>query len=67
MFKNIIFLIFKSNYRFYALGNFGKTKKYLDYKIISLGGRFKSILGIILYYLNIGKFISIDGNPFLKK
>ena len=66
MFKNIIFLIFKSNYRFYALGNFGKTKKYLDYKIISLGGRFKSILGIILYYLNIGKFISIDGNPFLK-
>jgi len=66
MFKKIIFLIFKNNYRYYALGNFGKSKKYLNYRIISLGGRLQSFIGIIFYYLNIGKFISIDGNPFLK-
>jgi len=66
MFKNLIFLIFKSNYRFFALGNFAKSRKYANFKVISLGGRFKSLFGIILYYLKIGKFISIDGNPFLK-
>ena len=66
MFKNLLFLIFKSNYRFFALGNFAKSRKYANFKVISLGGRFKSLFGIILYYLKIGKFISIDGNPFLK-
>ncbi len=66
MFKNIIFLLFKSNYRYHALGNFGKSKTYLNIKVISLGGRFKSIIGNLFYFLKIGKFISIDGNPFLK-
>ena len=66
MFNNIIFLLFRNNYRFFALGNFAKSKKYLNIKVILLGGKFKSLIGILLYYLNIGKFISIDGNPFLK-
>lgn len=64
--KKTIFLIFKSNHRYSALGNFGKSKIYGNISLISLGGRFKSIIGKILYYLKIGKFISIDANPFLK-
>ena len=66
MFKNIIFLIFKNNYRSFALGNFGKTSTYSKFIVISLGGRLKTLIGILLYSLNIGRFISIDGNPFLK-
>lgn len=66
MIKKIIFLVFKSNYRFSALGNFAKSSKYGNILIISLGGRLKSIMGRCLYYLGIGKFISIDGSPFLK-
>jgi hypothetical protein len=66
MLKKIIFLVFSSNYRFSALGNFARSCKYGNILIISLGGRFKSIIGRCLYFLCIGKFISIDGNPFLK-
>lgn len=62
----IVFLVFRNNYRFFALGNFAKSRKYGDVLIISLGGKFKSIIGSCLYYLGIGKFISIDGSPFLK-
>lgn len=66
MLKNIIFLVFKSNYRFSALGNFAKSSKYGNIFVISLGGKLKSMVGSCLYYFGIGKFISIDGNPFLK-
>ena len=62
----IVFLVFRNNYRFSALGNFAKSRKYGDVLIISLGGKFKSIIGSCLYYLRIGKFISIDGSPFLE-
>ena len=62
----IVFLVFRNNYRFSALGNFAKSRKYGDVLIISLGGKFKSIIGSCLYYLGIGKFISIDGSPFLE-
>ena len=65
-FKRIVFLVFGSNHRFTSLGNFGKSKIYKDILLISLGGRFKSIIGRILYILGIGKFIAIDANPFLK-
>lgn len=63
MFKKVVFLVFRNNYRFAALGNFGKSTKYGDLLLISLGGRFKSILGKILYFFKIGNFISIDGDP----
>ena len=43
--KKTIFLIFKSNHRYSALGNFGKSKIYGNISLISLGGRFKSIIG----------------------
>ena len=66
MLKKIIFLVFRNSYRYSSLGNFGKSNKYGDVLLISLGGRFKSFIGKILYYLKIGKFISIDGDPFLK-
>ena len=66
MLNNIVFLVFKNNYRYFALGNFGRTRKYAKLTIISLGGKFRSFLGIILYYFKIGKFISIDGNPYFK-
>ena len=65
-FKKTVFLIFGSNHRYSALGNFGKSKNYGDILLISLGGRFKSIIGRILYFFRIGKFIAIDANPFLK-
>ena len=65
-FKKIFFLVFGSNHRFISLGNFGKSKIYKDVLLISLGGRFKSIIGRILYTLGFGKFIAIDANPFLK-
>ena len=66
MFKNIIFLIFRSNYRKSSIGNFGKSNTYGKIKLVSLSGRIKSIFGRILYSLNLGKFISLDGDPFLK-
>lgn len=65
MFKKIVFLLFKNNYRLNALGNFAKSNKYGDILLISLGGRFKSFIGKILYFFKLGKFISIDGDPTL--
>ena len=64
--KKIIFLVFGSNHRYSALGNFGKSKIYNNILLISLGGRIKSYIGKIFYFFKIGKFISIDANPFLK-
>ena len=63
--KRYIFLIFRSNYRKSTIGNFGKSNSYGDIKLISLSGRIKSIFGRILYFFKIGKFISVDGDPFL--
>ena len=65
-FKKIVFLVFGNNHRYSTLGNFGKSKIYKDILLISLGGRFKSIIGRVLYFFNVGKFIGIDANPFLK-
>ena len=64
--KRYIFLIFRSNYRKSTIGNFGKSNSYGDIKLISLSGRIKSIFGRILYFFKIGKFISVDGDPFLQ-
>jgi hypothetical protein len=64
--RKIIFIIFKNNYRKNALGNFGKSEIYNNFIIINLSGRIKSFLGKFLYFFNLGKFISIDGDPFLK-
>ncbi len=64
--KKYIFLIFRSNYRISTIGNFGKSNSYGDIKLISLSGRVKSIFGRILYFLKLGNFISVDGDPFLK-
>ena len=61
-----IFIIFRNNFRKSTLGNFGKSNVYGKIKIISLSGRIKSIFGKILYFFKIGKFISADGDPFLK-
>ena len=66
MFKNIIFLIFRNNYRKSSIGNFGKSNTYGKIKLVSLSGRIKSIFGRMLYFLKLGKFISLDGDPFLK-
>ena len=65
-FKKIVFLVFGSNHRYSSLGNFSKSKIYKNILLISFGGRFKSIIGKILYILGIGNFIAIDANPFLK-
>jgi hypothetical protein len=65
-FKNIVFLVFGSNHRYSTLGNFGKSKIYKNILLISLGGRFKSIIGRVLYFMKIGKFIGVDANPFFK-
>ena len=65
-FKNIVFLVFGSNHRYSTLGNFGKSKIYKNILLISLGGRFKSIIGRFLYLFGIGKFIGVDANPFFK-
>ena len=64
--KKYIFLIFRNNFRQSTIGNFGKTNSYGDIKLISLSGRIKSIFGRILYFFKLGKFISIDGDPFLE-
>jgi hypothetical protein len=64
--KKIIFLIFKNNYRYNALGNFAKNRIYNKFLFINLSGRTKSILGKIIYFFKLGNFISIDGDPFLK-
>ncbi len=64
--KRYIFLIFRSNYRKSTIGNFDKSSSYGDIKLISLSGRIKSIFGRILYFFKIGKFISVDGEPFLR-
>ncbi len=66
MLKKIIFLVFRNKYRYSSLANFGKSKKYGDVLLISLGGRIKVFIGKILYYLKLGKFISIDGDPFFE-
>jgi hypothetical protein len=64
--KKVIFLVFKNKHRYSALGNFGKSKNYQDILLISLGGRFKSVIGRILYFFKVGKFIALDGFPFFK-
>jgi hypothetical protein len=65
MIRKLIFLVFRNNHRFNALGNFAKSARYGDILLIVLGGPIKSIVGKILYYFKLGKFISIDGDPFL--
>ena len=66
MLNKIIFLVFRNKYRYSSLANFGKSKRYGNVLLISLGGRFKVFIGKILYYLKLGKFISIDGDPFFE-
>ncbi len=65
-FKKIVFLVFGSNHRYSTLGNFGKSNIYKSILLISLGGRFKSIIGRVLYFFKIGNFIGVDANPFFK-
>ena len=65
MIRKLTFLVFRNNYRFNALGNFAKSARYGDILLIVLGGQIKSIFGRILHYFKLGKFISIDGDPFL--
>ena len=65
MIRKLIFLVFRNNYRIAALGNFGKSTKYDDILVISFGGRLKSIIGKVLFFFKLGKFISIDGDPLL--
>lgn len=64
--KTIVFLVFGSKHRYNTLGNFGKSKIYKSILLISLGGRFKSIIGRILNFFKIGYFIGVDANPFFK-
>ena len=47
--KKIVFLVFGTDHRHTALGNFAKSKIYKEILLISLGGRFKSIIGKILF------------------
>ena len=62
----LIFLGFRNSYRFKALGNFGKSAFYGKYLVINLAGRWRYLLSKLIYFLRIGKFISIDGDPFIK-
>ena len=64
--KKYIFLIFRNDFRKATVGNFGKSNSYGNINLISLSGRIKSIFGRILYFLKLGKFISVDGDPFLE-
>ena len=64
--KKYIFLIFRNDFRKATIGNFGKSNSYGNINLISLSGRIKSIFGRILYFLKLGKFISVDGDPFLE-
>ena len=68
--KNIVFFIFRYNFRKLAFNNLLQRKKFKDYILINLSGPYLSWLGLILYKLNISnkfKFISCDGWPYLKK
>lgn len=68
--KDIVFFIFRYNFRKLAFNNFLQRKQFKDYILINLSGPYLSWLGLILYKLNISnkfKFISCDGWPYLKK
>ena len=65
--RKVIFLIFKNNYRYNALGNFAKNRIYNKLIFINLSGRIQSVIGKIIYFFKLGSFISIDGDPFLKR
>jgi len=62
----LIFLIFKSRYRYKDIGNFIHSKVYNNFFLINLSGPLKSILGRFLVALKIGRGISLDGNPIIK-
>lgn len=62
----LIFLIFKSRYRYKDIGNFLYSKVYNNFFLINLSGPIKSILGRFLVALKIGRGISLDGNPIIK-
>lgn len=62
----LIFLIFKSRYRYKDIGNFLYSKVYNNFFLINLSGPLKSILGRFLVTLKIGRAISLDGNPIIK-
>jgi hypothetical protein len=62
----LIFLIFKSRYRYKDIGNFLYSKIYNNFFLINLSGPLKSILGRFLIALKIGRAISLDGNPIIK-
>jgi hypothetical protein len=60
----LIFLIFRSRYRYKDLGNFLHSKIYKNFILINLSG-FLSIFGRILIYIKVGRGISLDGDPII--
>ena len=63
------FLIFIFHYRFrrQALNNILKRIKIKKYYLINLSGPIFSIFGKILMFFKLGKYISCDGEPLIKK
>ncbi len=62
-----LFFIFHFRYRQRTLNNILKRKKVRKYFLINLSGPFYSMFGKILLFFKLGKFISCDGEPFVKK
>ena len=62
-----LFFIFHFRYRQRTLNNILKRRKIKKYFLINLSGPVYSVLGKILLFFKLGKFISCDGEPFIKK
>ena len=63
----LIFFIFRSRYRRSHLNNFIKIRKIGAYRFINFSGPYFYWLGKLFVLLKIGKGISCDGNPIIKK
>ena len=66
--KKIIFFIFRYKFRRQALNNLLTLSTVGNYRIVNLSGPFISIIGLLIYKLNLSKnfkFISCDGWPHL--
>jgi hypothetical protein len=62
----LIFLIFKSKYRYKDIGNFLNSRIYNNFFLINFTGPLLSIFGRILICFKFGRGISLDGNPIIK-
>jgi hypothetical protein len=62
-----IFLIAKTKFRNASLNNFKSQKKFGQFKLYNFIGPYLYYIGKLLVNLKVGKAISFDGRPILKK